>query len=102
MKTLQPGVNHPSSEAVLANRRPPPLPPGAVPVMDKSAVLKAPPLPPVPRPRPFSTCDHTQAGAVRPHVSKSVSTGDLHVPRNTTAEGNNRILVILRVIYMYV
>ena len=86
MKTLQHGASRPSNDAVQANRRPPPLPPGAVAAMDKSSV-KGPPLPPVPRgPRPASSCDQSQGGAGRPHVSKSVSAGN--IPRVATAEGN--------------
>lgn len=88
MKTLQHGASRPSNDAVQANRRPPPLPPGAVGVMDKSSV-KGPPLPLVPRPRPASSYDQSQGGAGR-HVSKSVSAGD--IPRVATAEGNASVI----------
>ncbi|XP_073251927.1 uncharacterized protein [Porites lutea] len=72
-KTLHPVVNRSSSNGVQASRRPPPLPPGATPVTEKATVLKGPPLPPVPRPRPVSAYDHTQGGGVKLSVSKSVS-----------------------------
>ena len=85
VKTLQHGASRPSNDAVQANRRPPPLPPGAVAVTDKSSV-KGPPLPPVPHPRPASSYDQSQGGAGRPHVSKSVSAAN--IPRVATAEGN--------------
>ena len=84
-KTLQHGSNHSSSDTVQANRRPPPLPPGTVPVGDKARVLKGPALPRVPHPRPISAYDHTQGSAIRPNINKSVSMDD--IPRVVSAEG---------------
>ncbi|KAL9970188.1 hypothetical protein ACROYT_G022522 [Oculina patagonica] len=78
------GIKLPSSKTTQANRRPPPLPPGAAPVTEKTPTLKVPPLPAVPRPRPASAYDHTQGVPVRPGVSKSVSLSDM--PRVGSAE----------------
>lgn len=87
----RPGVKLPSAKSTQANRRPPPLPPGAVPVTEKTPSLKVPPLPAVPRPRPFSAYDHTQEVPGRPTVSKSVSVGDMQ--RVASAEGNARMVI---------
>lgn len=86
VKTLQHGVARSTNVATQANRRPPPLPPGAVIVNEKPSAFNRPPLPAVPRPRPVSSFEHSQEGAARPHVSKSVSLGI--IPKVSSAEGN--------------
>lgn len=93
-KPLHPIVNRSSSNGVQASRRPPPLPPGATPVTEKATVLKGPPLPPVPRPRPFSAYDHTQGGGVKLSVSKSVSMSA--ISNVSLAEGNGTMLLVLQ------
>ena len=79
-----------SAEPVQANRRPPPLPPGAMPVMEKPPSLKVPPLPAMPHPRPSSAYQQIQ-DAIKPTVTKSVSVGD--IPRIALAEGNGRVVL---------
>lgn len=84
--TFQLGGSHPSSDSAQANRRPPPLPPGASLMNKKSLIVKGPPLPAVPRPRPVSSVDQTHSLVVKAQLSKSVSVGDI-IPRSSTAEG---------------
>lgn len=74
----------PLSDAAQANRRRPPLPPGSSPMINKPMVVKGPPLPAVPRPRPASSVDQTQRLVVKTQVCKSVSVGD--IPKVSTAE----------------
>lgn len=52
----------------------------------KPLIVKGPPLPAVPRPRPVSSVDQTHSLVVKAQLSKSVSVGDI-IPRSSTAEG---------------
>lgn len=83
-KTFQLGESDPSSDSAQGIRRPPPLPPEASLMNKKPLIVKGPPLPAVPRPRPVSSVDLTLV--VKAQLGKSVSVGDF-VPRRSTAEG---------------
>lgn len=58
--------------------------------MEKPAILKVPPLPAMPRPRPMSAYQQTERDAFKPTLGKTVSVGD--IPRVTLAEGNDMLL----------
>lgn len=58
--------------------------------MEKPAILKVPPLPAMPRPRPMSAYQQTERDAFKPTLGKTVSVGD--IPRVTLAEGNDILL----------
>lgn len=63
--------------------------------MEKPPILKVPPLPAMPRPRPMSAYQQTERDAFKPTLGKSVSVGD--IPRVTLAEGNDNYIVTLSV-----
>ena len=56
--------------------------------MEKPPILKVPPLPAMPHPRPMSAYQQTERDAFKPTLGKSVSVGD--IPRVTLAEGNDK------------
>ena len=85
-KTFQLGESDPSSDSAQAIRRPPPLPPEASLMNKKPLIVKGPPLPAVPRPRPVSSVDQTHSLVVKAQLGKSVSVGGI-IPRSSTAEG---------------
>lgn len=84
-KTFQLGESNPSSDSAQAIRRPPPLPPEASLMNKKPLIVKGPPLPAVPRPRPVSSVYQTHSLVVKAQLGKSVSVGGI-IPRSSTAE----------------
>lgn len=61
--------------------------------MEKPPILKVPPLPAMPHPRPMSAYQQTERDAFKPTLGKSVSVGD--IPRVTLAEGNDILLPLV-------